>query len=491
MIKEPYVCVTEQIRQLEHHAIQNQGIPENELMSKAGKAAFYTLKKCFPNARNIAVFCGGGNNGGDGFVLARLAKEAGMKVQIFCEHDIGLFPPTAKQAALSAIEADIALQAFDEFIESDADLIVDALLGIGIKGPVRGSTKTAIVTINNSDLPVLSVDLPSGLEADTGHCSDACIRANITITFIAPKLGMFMAEGPDHCGEIYCDGLGLAVSHLNTPLVGVLEQAAEDLSLKPRLKNSHKGDYGHVLIVGGGKGMPGAPLLSAMAAFAVGAGMVTIATRPEYATSPAVLPEAMVYPVREARDLQPLIERATVCIIGPGLGEDQWAKDLFDTVLAAQLPLLIDASALRLLSISQQHDDNWVLTPHPGEAGVLLGCSTATVQKDRLKAIQQIQKQYGGCVVLKGVGSLVDAGHKERFICLSGNPGMATAGMGDMLSGVIGGMIAQGLSLQQAAKLGVWVHAKAGDEAAAYNGQRGLLASSLIPFLRKTVNSVV
>lgn len=231
--------------------------------------------------------------------------------------------------------------------------------------------------------------------------------------------------------------------------------------------------------------------MAANAALRVGAGLVSIATRHEYARQILpLLPEAMLYGVDEVSDLLPLIAKATVCILGPGLGDDEWAKALFTTAVASQLPMIIDASALRLLAQNPQHDDNWILTPHPGEAASLLSDTTAEIQKDRYQAVIRLQDEYGGNVVLKGAGSLVATDESEVYLCNAGNPGMASAGMGDALSGVIAGLVAQGLLLSDATKLGVWLHATAGDAAAAEKGERGLLASDLMPYLHSLVNWV-
>ncbi len=202
------------------------------------------------------------------------------------------------------------------------------------------------------------------------------------------------------------------------------------------------------------------------------------------------MPEALIYGIAEAEDLSPLIAKTTVCIIGPGLGEDQWAQALFKEVIVSQLPMIIDASALRLLAQNPQHDDNWILTPHPGEAASLLNCSTRDIQRDRHQAAISLQQNYGGNIVLKGVGSLVCTDDGETYLCNAGNPGMASAGMGDVLSGVIAGLLAQGLVLAEAAKLGVWLHATAADAAAKTLGERGLLASDLMSYLHRQVNKM-
>jgi NAD(P)H-hydrate epimerase len=259
--------------------------------------------------------------------------------------------------------------------------------------------------------------------------------------------------------------------------------------MAPRRKNSHKGCYGHTLIIGGGPGMPGAICLAAWAALRVGAGKVTVATFPEYAQNVlSMIPEAMIYPIADVNALLPLLSQATVGVIGPGLGDNEWASSLFQATISAQLPLVIDASALHLLALQPQHDDNWVLTPHPGEAASLLATSIDEIQANRCQSAQLIQQRFGGSVVLKGVGSIVSSGKEKTYLCTAGNPGMASSGMGDVLSGVIGGLIAQGVALPEAAKLGVWIHSKAADEAAINQGERGLLASDLMPYIRREIN---
>lgn len=277
----------------------------------------------------------------------------------------------------------------------------------------------------------------------------------------------------------------------------VLSAQLRDQLLLPRLKHAHKGFYGHVLIMGGGRGMPGAVALAARAALRVGAGMVSVATWPDYARQPLPeLPEAMIHAITHAHDLTPLLAKATVCVLGPGLGEDEWAKQLYSAVIVTPHPLVIDASALRLLAASSEQScnhvsrKNWVLTPHPGEAAVLLNCTIDEVQANRLAAAKRIQQHYGGTVVLKGHESIIVDTRHNVSICTAGNPGMATAGMGDVLSGVIGGLVAQGINSTDATRLGVWLHATAGDYAAKTQGERGLIASDLMPYLHQLSNPV-
>ncbi|KTC95047.1 bifunctional ADP-dependent NAD(P)H-hydrate dehydratase/NAD(P)H-hydrate epimerase [Legionella feeleii] len=478
------------IRLCEEMATDDLGLSEDELMLRAGTSAFSTLSMLYPTVRTLAIFCGSGNNAGDGYVLARLAHKKGYSVVVNQHKTIEDLPPPAARAAVAAIAAGVSCQCLDDAIDPEAELIVDALLGIGLQGDVHGPIATAINQINDSGLPVLALDVPSGLNADTGCVKGVAVKANATVTFIACKLGLMTLDGPDHCGELVCHSLQLESCLLKIkPAAYLLDENLGHALLPRRLKNSHKGHFGHVLVIGGGHGMPGSVYLAANAALRVGAGLVTIATRPEYAGQVLpLLPEAMIYGIEESVELLPLIARATVCIIGPGLGEDEWAKVLFNQAIASQLPMVIDASALRLLAQNPQHDDNWILTPHPGEAASLLQCSNAEIQKDRYQTILALQQQYGGNVVLKGVGSMVCTDEPGVYLCADGNPGMASAGMGDALSGVIAGLIAQGLALAEAVKLGVWIHASAADAAAAVMGERGLLASDLMPYLRRQVN---
>ena len=483
---------TSQIRDCERIAINNLGISETELMATAGKAAFNALGQLFPSSKNLLVYCGSGNNAGDGYVLAQLAHEAGYRVTIKQYKLPDDLPPAASAAALAARDAGINCQSLEDDIGTDADLIIDSLLGTGLSGPVNALMSAAIQQINNSRLPVFSLDIPSGLNADTGCVMGACVQATATITFIACKLGLMTMDGPDHCGKIVSHDLGLTnfVTTI-TPAANLLGTEFSAGLLAKRLKNCHKKDFGHVLIVGGGMGMPGSVLLAANAAMRVGAGLVSIATRPEYANGAlAHLPEAMIYGIKRASQLPSLLEKSTICVLGPGLGTDYWATKLFQLILASKKPVIIDASALRILAHTPQQRDNWVLTPHPGEAADLLACSVDDIQADRYQSVVSLQTKYGGQVVLKGAGSLVRTAEPATYLCNAGNPGMATAGMGDVLSGVIAGLAAQGLSLADATKLAVSVHARAGDRAIEKEGERGLVASDLMPWLRFLVNEI-
>ncbi|WP_058533315.1 bifunctional ADP-dependent NAD(P)H-hydrate dehydratase/NAD(P)H-hydrate epimerase [Legionella saoudiensis] len=483
-----YRC--EHIRACEQQATSLYHLDENELMARAGAEAFAYIQKLYPQVKHLAVFCGSGNNAGDGYVVARLAHEYGLTVTIYQAKALADLPHAAQYAALMAIDAGVECQPVDEPLDSEVELIVDALLGIGLQGPVHGLIASAINQINDSGIPVVSLDIPSGLNANTGCVENLCVKAATTLTFIALKAGLYTADAPDYCGDIYCCPIQLEACLVKQPLAAsLLGPTNIGLPLMPRKKNSHKGDYGHVLVIGGGPGMPGAISLAAKAAMRTGAGSVSIATIPEHAKGAlALIPEAMVWGISSASELQPLLARASVCVIGPGLGDSDWAVSLFLAAITSQLPMVIDASALRLLAEHPQLDDNWILTPHPGEAAALLSCSTAQVQQDRYQAAANIQKQYGGVVVLKGAGSIIQAPEQKTFVCPKGNPAMASAGMGDVLSGIIAGLCAQGLSLSEAARCGVYAHALAGDKVAYAQGGVGLLASDLFDVLPYVLN---
>jgi len=482
--------LTKQIRLFEQEAIDHLGSADDDLMLRAGVAALHSLKTLYPDVRNIAVFCGSGNNAGDGYVLARLAFQQGLEVVIYQHKLLDDLPPAAMNAARAAMACGVVCQSLDEPIDMDTELVVDALLGIGIKGPVYGPIANAIHLINDSGLPVLALDVPSGLDADTGEVLGVCVHAAVTVTFIAQKVGLYTCDGPQYAGKIVCHGLQVdSLVAATSPAAWVLDESVLREVMHPRPRNAHKGMFGHVLVIGGGPGMPGAVYLAALAALRVGAGSVTVALSSEHVAGvfPG-LPEVMIHGVDDVEMLKPLLSKATVCVIGPGLGETQWAESLFKATMAAQLPLVMDASALRLLARHPQQDDHWILTPHPGEAAALLDCSISDVQHNRCKTAARLSQKYGGCIVLKGAGSIVHTIQNETYICTAGNPGMASAGMGDVLSGVIVGLLAQGVSLADAAKLGVFIHAKAADEAVSSQGERGLIATDLMPYLRRQIN---
>jgi len=482
----------EQVRELEQLAMQQHGIDSFELMSCAGYAVFQELTRRCPDAQSVAVFCGTGNNGGDGYIVASLLLRAGFTV---CAVTIG-DPKKIKGDALTAYRHYVAAQGllvpFQADLDLHADVIVDALLGSGLNNPVTGIYAEAIATINNSSAFVLAVDMPSGLDANTGNIMNAAVKADVTVTFIALKQGLFTGQAADYCGELCYASLAIPEAAFATQTAAAVRVIHKPLPRRPR--STHKGNYGHVLIIGGDDGYSGAARLAGQAALRTGAGLVSIATRSSHAGFMNIdCPELMCHGVETAEQLMPLIEKANVIAIGTGLGKSAWASELLTAAFVAQKPLIIDADGLNLLVTMLGNKEipfyDCILTPHPAEAARLLNCTTAAIQQDRFVAVKALQTKYHGVALLKGSGTLI-AGSEEVAVANTGNAGMASGGMGDVLTGVIAGLVAQGLSLQEAAQQGAYLHGKAADQAAEAGGERGLIASDLMPYLRRNMNDL-
>ncbi len=484
-----------QVRELDRIAIEDRGIRGTTLMQRAGAAVFQLVGARWPRARRIAVVCGPGNNGGDGYVVARLAHAAGLTPVVM---SVGATDKTKGDAALahkSCVSARVQIHSFQADLLAGIDLIVDAMLGTGLEREVSGAWQEAIEAINQSHVPVLAVDVPSGLHADTGRVMGTAVWAQATISFIGLKPGLFTGAGREHSGEIFFNDLGVPSDIYAS--VSALAQRLTEKSLNgllsQRRRDMHKGEAGHVLVIGGDRGMPGAARLAGEAAYRAGAGLVILATHPDHASQiSSARPELIVYGVESAEDLRPLLTRADVIAAGPGLGQGEWGNALFGAALDTSIPMVVDADALNGLAADPLMHSDWILTPHPGEAARLLGMSTSEIQADRFAAVRELVASYGGVCVLKGSGTLVASLYDGAVsVCDGGNPGMASGGMGDALTGTIAGLWAQGLSAPDAANLGVWAHATAGDDAAAAAGEIGMLASDLLPFIRARLNRLV
>lgn len=476
------------VRAMDRHAIEVQGIAGYTLMQRAGEAAFDLLLSAWPAARRLLVACGAGNNGGDGYVVARLAREAGLDVTVAALVDPARLAGDAARAHADYVAAGGTTRVFEPATARACDVVVDALLGTGLDRDVSGPLAACIESLAAAGRPVLALDLPSGLDADSGAVRGVVLPAQRTITFVGLKAGLFLGAGPRCTGRLSFAGLGLDVPAPG-PRLRRLDGSLLAGVLPPRPRDAHKGVHGRVLVVGGGPGMAGAARLAAEAALRVGAGLVTVATRPEHvAAVVAGRPEVMCRGVASAADLAPLLAAADVVALGPGLGQDDWGRALFEAALAAPGPRVVDADALNLLAASPRRRADWILTPHPGEAGRLLGWSADAVQADRLQAAAELVARFGGVAVLKGACTLVQGGDGLPWVCDRGNPGMATAGMGDVLTGAIAGLLGQQREPEIAAATGVLAHALAGDRAAAGGGERGLLASDVLAALRACVN---
>lgn len=477
---------TEQSRALDRAASLDLGIPGGELMQRAAAAAFASLRRRWPQARSVCVLCGPGNNGGDGFLVAMLAHQAGMQARVIALTDASVGDAAQARVLCSSAGVPIA----HGTVLPQADVYVDALFGSGLNRAPGGEAAALIRALNAQTKPVLALDVPSGLSSDTGVAFEPCVRASATVCFVAWKRGLFTAQAFDHCGERDLVALDLPAS--------LYAQHAPDAhllvarGLPKRARDSHKGRYGHVLAIGGDHGAGGAIRLAAEAALRVGAGLVSVATREAHvAALLSACPELMPQGVHVPRNLGPLLERATVLALGPGLGREEWGRGLWQTALEADKPTVLDADGLNLLAEHPRAlPDQVVLTPHPGEAARLLQCTTAQVQADRFAAARTLAHAHRAVVVLKGAGSVIASAEGEVAVCPWGNPGMASGGMGDAQTGVIAGLLAQGLDAWEAACLGTGAHARAGD-LAARAGERGLLASDLFPYLRALVNGRV
>jgi len=482
---------TAQVRAIDAHAIEVLGIPGYTLMKRAGEAALRYLRQRWPTAHRIVIVCGGGNNAGDGYVLARFAQAAGLTVAALSAVDPQSLRGAAKQAFEDFRASGGSIRPFAADRLGEGDVVVDALLGTGLRGGIRADLMDVIREVNASGKPVFALDVPSGLDSDTGVPHGETIRADCTVTFVGLKTGLFTGEGPEYAGTVSFDDLELAPPDATTfrPRLERIGEGAIQEALPRRRRAANKGDFGRVLIVGGGPGMPGAARLAGESCLRVGAGLVTVAIAPE--NVPAIAagrPELICLPLVEAHALLDAVSRANVIAIGPGLGRSSWAREALEIVLGCHQPLVVDADALNLISEGHSRArDNWILTPHPGEAGRLLGVATEEIQNDRLTALDRLVEKYGGTVVLKGAGTLVGSRGRTPGLCERGNPGMASAGTGDVLTGAIAGILAQCGDTWLAARVGVLVHAMAGD-AAARGGERGLLASDVARELHNCVN---
>jgi len=483
-----------QVRALDSYAIEQLGVPGYTLMKRAGEAALRYLRSRWPTAYRIVIVCGSGNNGGDGYVLARFAQAAGLTVTALSASSPAAIKGDALLAYNDAVASGARILPFAPALLKEGELIVDALVGTGLRSAVRGELVPVVQAINAAGRPVFALDVPSGLDSDTGVAHGEAVRADCTLSFVGLKTGLVIGDGPEFAGTLYFDDLEVTppadAAQFAPRLERILDSEVVE-ALPRRHRGAHKGDFGRVLIVGSGPSMPGATRLAGEACLRVGAGLVTVAVAPEnLAAIASGRPELICLPFREADELQEAIDRAQVIAVGPGLGRSSWAREALDAVLNSGKPLVVDADALNLVAEAAAGKillKNCILTPHPGEAARLLGTDTDDIQRDRLAALSSLVERYGATVVLKGAGTLVGAPDRTPGVCERGNPGMASAGMGDVLTGAIAGILAQSRNPWLAARVGVLAHAMAGD-AVARTGERGLLASDVARELRTCVN---
>ncbi len=432
-------------------------------MQRAGQAAYALARNAYPSRDHWLVLCGHGNNGGDGYVVARLAKAAGVQVTLIACEGARPLPPEAAVAreAWQAAGGDI-LPANSRWPAS-VSLIIDGLLGTGLGSAPRAPYDALIEAANRHSAPVVALDVPSGLLAESGAAPGAVVRAAHTVTFIGLKPGLLTGQARDWVGQLHQNALGLSGWLAKQP-EQIQRLTAEVLPrwLHPRRPCAHKGEHGRLLLVGGDSGFGGA---------------IRMAARPEL----------MAQALDEAT-LRQAMQWADVLVIGPGLGQAEWGKNALNVLQTSDKPALWDADALNLLALNPEKRQNRVMTPHPGEAARLLSCSTADIESDRLLAVRKLTARYGGVAVLKGAGTLIADEQGQMAIADVGNAGMASGGMGDVLSGIIGGLLAQKLPLYDAACAGCVVHGAAGDRVAERQGTRGMLATDLLPDILHFVN---
>jgi ADP-dependent NAD(P)H-hydrate dehydratase / NAD(P)H-hydrate epimerase len=481
---------SQQARAFDARATCELGIASHELMARAGRAAAALALQRWPLAQRMVVLCGPGNNGGDGYIVAHLLRAAVRDVAVFqhgvihAERNPDAF--AARSAYLNGggvmLTADVLTAALVE-----CELVIDALFGIGAR-PITGALAVIVENLNALNKTVFALDVPSGLDADTGSAG-AVVRADVTLGFIVHKLGLFTGVARRYVGELTLDPLALPVALIDSvqPVARALRHS--NFASTKRNPASHKGHFGHVWAVGGAPGFAGAIRLCAQAALRSGAGLVSVLTDPQNAAWVGnAVPELMVHSARQIPEFVP----GSVLAIGPGLGKSDWAHLLFIQARSWSGPRVLDADALNILAELDAFalGRSTIITPHPGEAARLLGCDVATIERDRPTAVRAIAEKYGCIALLKGAGTLIAAPNDARLgVCVFGNAGMASGGMGDVLTGVIAALLAQGLGAFEAAEQGALLHAQAADRAAK-TGMRGMLASDVIAQLRNAVNDV-
>ncbi len=480
---------------VEPKAAAMAGVSMYSLMELAGQAVVNVIRDAFPSRQKLLVLAGHGNNGGDAYVVARRACALGKQV-VLCElGKVDRLSDDASCARQKWLQSGGQAEDFNQLDLNEFDLCVDGLLGTGIQGEVKEPMASIIKRINQSGLDVLSIDIPSGLHADTGAVQGAAIQAVHTVTFVGIKSGLVTGLGKQHCGQLHFDDLGIGPEFTRIA-VPVAKMIGFPL-LKPlpaRPLAAHKGSFGKLLCIGGNQGYPGAIRLTGEAALYSGAGLVKVLCHEDSRLQVSSgRPELMV-DWREEQ-LPSMLKWCDAVVVGPGLGKDAWAMRVLKLTLEACLryhkSLVIDADAINLVSEQRRltiPKNLAILTPHPAEAARLLNRTANEVESNRYLAARQISMQYDAVTLLKGAGSVVCA-QNNTWVCQDGNPGMASPGMGDLLSGVLGSLLAQGMSNRLSCLFGVCLHSHAGDRASQMVGQRGLLASDLLPEIRRLVNN--
>ena len=506
------IATASQMRELDRITIQERGVPSTDLMERAAAAlAQAALELAGGAPGRVVCFCGPGNNGGDGVACARLLLEAGLEVRcVLVGRREKLTPDTrAMEARLAAAGGRLEPFAPDdaEFAAwcLEADVMVDAIFGIGLNSDVRGDALTAIHMMNTCDIPVVSADIPSGVETDTGRVLGAAVRADRTVTFTLPKAGHFVGKGGLCTGRLTVADIGIPAELVDVEDYPVRTVEAEDISLPVRPRDAHKGDFGRVYILAGSVGYTGAPVLAAQAAVRSGAGLVTVGVpAPVWPVAAAKLDEAMPHPLPAGKEGQLSLDAGEaafarlsacgVCLIGPGLGRGNSVSAVVRHLLPEiRIPVVLDADGINALEghidvLDGRKGLHTVLTPHDGEFARLGGDLSGG---DRLGAARAFAMEHGCCLVLKGHCTITAFPDGSAYLNTTGNPGMAKGGSGDVLAGLILSLLGQGLPARQAVPMAVWLHGAAGDRCAREIGEYGMTPTDLAEALPAVIQEHV
>ncbi|HOJ77116.1 MAG TPA: NAD(P)H-hydrate dehydratase [Bacillota bacterium] len=493
------VATAAEMRTIDERAQADYGMSGDILMERAALSVLDAIVERWGTiaGKRFVIFCGKGNNGGDGLALARLLKEKLAEVQVFLPCEAEQYSGLAALNLKRALNYGVTVTVFDQFRKEDlnqADLVVDALLGTGSRGVPQGIIKAMIEVINQSQKPVVAIDIPSGIDIDTGQVEVLAVKAELTVTFGLLKPGLITFPGADFAGKVIVTSIGFPLELLNNDALKINYLSAKKVTeiVPKRQPTAHKGSNGHVLVVGGSQGMTGAPVITALGALRIGCGLVTIGIRDGLWLPDKPL-EAMVTTWSE---LSVNLTKYDCIVVGPGMTTATDGVDFLKELLnKAEVPLVIDADALNILAANQQLLQQLkqpvILTPHPGEMSRLAGIPVSEVQRDRVALAQRMSRHNNIVVILKGARTIISLPDGEVYINSTGNPGMATAGMGDALAGVIGGLIAQGLTINDAALAGVYIHGLAGDIVSEAVGAVGYITSDLLLTIPKALGKVL
>lgn len=484
-----YIVTKQEMQAIDKYAIKNVGIPSVVLMERAAIRVAKQVEKVNAKQGRILIVVEGGNNGGDGLAAARILLERGYAVDIYY---IGEITNTTEAFKLQMnIMKNMNISFLKGIPDKDYSVIVDGIFGVGLSRKIEGVHKEIIDTLNSMEGIKIAIDIPSGIDASTGDILGAAFKADYTVTFVLKKLGMFFSDGIDYCGEVICTDIGLPRTAIEKiqPKIYAYDQSDMD-KIPKRYNNSHKGTYGKVAVIAGSKNMSGAAFLCGKAAYSVGAGLVKIYTHESNRTIvQSQLPEAVMMTYEEYGGalacVEDVLSWATVIVVGPGLGVDTTSERmLYELMMRAEVPVVLDADALNILSnnieLLESISVPVVMTPHMKEMSRLIDKTPSEIMDNRFEIAREFAKKTGVTLVLKDAKSVVTDGGEQSYINLAGNNGMSTGGSGDVLSGIIAGMIAGGLSLAEAAKMGTFVHCMAGDKAAEEKGKYAMLASDIL-----------